>query len=93
MLVGRRRRARAEAVELAEVKDNVRDDLVALGDDIRALDLDVQMPNADPAGEGGLRAAPSRPTTARTAVFETARTTRRIWRPPRPRRSRRAAMR
>ena len=34
--------------ELAELKENVRDDLVALGDDIRALDLDVEMPGADP---------------------------------------------
>ncbi|HET9740551.1 MAG TPA: hypothetical protein VFP78_20740, partial [Solirubrobacteraceae bacterium] len=44
LLVRRRRRRQAEAVEFAEVKDNARDDLVALGDDIRALDLDVDMP-------------------------------------------------
>jgi hypothetical protein len=47
-LLSRRRRRRAEDAELAELKENVRDDLVALGDDIRALDLDVEMPGADP---------------------------------------------
>jgi hypothetical protein len=41
----RRRRRKEQDAELAELKDNVRDDLVALGDDIRALDLDVEMPN------------------------------------------------
>jgi hypothetical protein len=46
-LVSRRRRRREEEAEFAEVKDNARDDLVALGDDIRALDLDVEMPNVD----------------------------------------------
>jgi hypothetical protein len=44
LAISRRRRRQREAEELAEVKDNARDDLVALGDDIRALDLDVQMP-------------------------------------------------
>jgi uncharacterized membrane protein YgcG len=39
------RRKREE--ELAEVKRNTRDDLVALGEDIRALELDVQMPGAN----------------------------------------------
>jgi hypothetical protein len=41
-LVLHRRRRR----ELEEVKRVARDDLVALGDDIRALDVDVAMPNA-----------------------------------------------
>src|SRR5215210_3975879 len=41
LLLSRRRRRKAEESELAELKENVRDDLVALGDDIRALDLDV----------------------------------------------------
>ena len=50
-LVSRRRRRREQVDELAEVKENTRDDLVALGEDIRALDLDVQMPNADPAAK------------------------------------------
>jgi hypothetical protein len=40
----RRRRKREE---LEQVKRLARDDLVALGDDIRALDVDVAMPNAN----------------------------------------------
>ena len=46
-LVSRRNRSRQARADLAEVKDNIRDDLVALGDEIRALDLDVQMPGAN----------------------------------------------
>jgi hypothetical protein len=45
---GRRRRRKADEAEFEEAKRNARDDLVSLGDDIRALDVDVQMPNADP---------------------------------------------
>jgi hypothetical protein len=47
---GRARRAR-QAAEWDEVRDTARDDLVALGEDIRALDLDVDMPDADPAAK------------------------------------------
>jgi LPXTG-motif cell wall-anchored protein len=43
--LSRRRRKREE---LAAVKHVARDDLVALGDDIRALDIDVALPNANP---------------------------------------------
>jgi hypothetical protein len=43
----RRRRREEERAQLEEVKRVARDDLVALGDDIRSLDLDVEMPNAD----------------------------------------------
>jgi hypothetical protein len=43
-----RQRRRREAAELTEVRGHAREDLIALGDDIRALDLDVQMPNVDP---------------------------------------------
>jgi hypothetical protein len=49
LLVSRRRRREREDAEFAEVKANARDDLVALGGDIRALDLDVEMPGVDPA--------------------------------------------
>jgi hypothetical protein len=42
--LSRRRRRRQE---LEAVKHVARDDLVALGEDIRALDMDVAMPNAD----------------------------------------------
>src|SRR5215213_6495051 len=48
LLLSRRRRRREQEAELAELRENVRDDLVALGDDIRALDLDVEMPGVDP---------------------------------------------
>jgi hypothetical protein len=47
LLVGRRKKRAREAEEFAEAKRNSRDDLVALGDDIRALDLDASMPGAD----------------------------------------------
>src|SRR4029079_11813476 len=48
LLLSRRRRRAREAEGFEEARRNARDDLVALGDDIRALDLDVQMPDADP---------------------------------------------
>ena len=48
-LYRRRSRKRQEAQQLAEVKQAAREDLLALGDDIRALDLDVEMPGVDPA--------------------------------------------
>jgi hypothetical protein len=50
-VISRRRRRREEAVQFAEVKDNVRDDLIVLGEEIRALDLDMQMPDVS----GGAR--------------------------------------
>jgi hypothetical protein len=46
VLVGRRKKRAREAEEFAEAKRNARDDLVALGDDIRALDLEASMPGA-----------------------------------------------
>jgi hypothetical protein len=48
LLVARRRRRREEEAEFAEVKENARDDLVALGEEIRALDLDIEMPAVGP---------------------------------------------
>src|SRR5688500_12140068 len=47
-LLSRRRRGKEREAEIAELRENVRDDLIALGDDIRALDLDVEMPGVDP---------------------------------------------
>ncbi|MBD0281773.1 MAG: hypothetical protein ICV69_06215 [Thermoleophilaceae bacterium] len=41
------KRRRSEQADLAEVKEVTREDLIALGDDIRALDLDVEMPGID----------------------------------------------
>ena len=45
--LSRRRRSRQEKADTALVKEAARDDLIALGDDIRALDLDVEMPGVD----------------------------------------------
>jgi hypothetical protein len=45
LALGRRRR---RADQLARVKEVAEEDLLALGDEIRALDLDVEMPNVDP---------------------------------------------
>ena len=47
----RRQTRRREERELAEVKKVARDDLVALGDDIRDLDIDVEMPGVDRAAK------------------------------------------
>jgi uncharacterized membrane protein YgcG len=41
------RRHRREREELEQVKSVAREDLIALGDDIRALDLDVEMPGIE----------------------------------------------
>jgi hypothetical protein len=49
--VSRRRRQKVEAAEMAEVKGEVQKDLLALADDIRALDLDVEMPGANEPGK------------------------------------------
>ena len=47
----RRRRRRAEAERLAALRRTADEDRAALGEDIRALDLDVEMPGADPAAK------------------------------------------
>jgi len=67
----RRQRKRAEEqvrAELEEVKQVAREDLVALGDDIRALDLDVQMPDADPEGKQHYNQAVERYSEAEQAL-------------------------
>lgn len=48
MLMTRRRHHRVRDDSFVEAKENARDDLVALGEDIRALDLDIEMPNVAP---------------------------------------------
>ena len=48
LLSRRRRRKASRRRSWPSCRENVRDDLVALGDDIRALDLDVEMPGVDP---------------------------------------------
>jgi hypothetical protein len=73
LLVGRRKRRARDAAEFEEAKRNARDDLVALGDDIRALDLDVQMPNVDPQAKADYDHAVARYTEAEE-LWERART-------------------
>ncbi len=48
ILFARRERRRVQGTAFQEAKDNARDDLVALGDDIRSLDLDVAAPGIRP---------------------------------------------
>jgi hypothetical protein len=43
----RRRRRREEQAQLDDLRTAARDDLVALGDDVRDVDLDVEQPGAD----------------------------------------------
>jgi hypothetical protein len=73
LLVGRRRRHARDAAEFEEAKRNARDDLVALGDDIRELDIDVQMPNVDPEAKADYDHAVARYTEAED-LWERART-------------------
>jgi hypothetical protein len=56
-VISRRQRRRQQAAELAEVKENARDDLVALGDDIRALEVDMDMPGASDAARSDYETA------------------------------------
>ena len=63
-LVSRRKRRARDAAAFEEAKRNARDDLVALGDDIRALDLDASMPAADPQARADYDHAVARYTEA-----------------------------
>jgi hypothetical protein len=75
LFVRRRKRRAVDEAEFAEAKRNARDDLVALGDDIRALDIDVQMPNVDRQGKADYDHAVSRYTEAEE-LWESARSPR-----------------
>jgi hypothetical protein len=46
--LSRRRRQREEAAQFEQVRGVARDEVIALGDDIRSLDLDMEMPDVDP---------------------------------------------
>ena len=50
--LGRTRRRRRLGERMAEVRKVAREDQLALGDDIRELDLDVSMPGADAGAKG-----------------------------------------
>ena len=64
----RKRAAEHARLELEQVKDVAREDLVALGEDIRALDLDVQMPDVDPEGKQHYNQAVERYADAEQAL-------------------------
>ncbi len=64
----RKREQEHARAQLEEVKQVARDDLVALGEDIRALDLDVQMPDVDPEGRQHYNQAVERYTDAEQAL-------------------------
>jgi hypothetical protein len=64
----RQREAEQARVQLEQVKDVAREDLVALGEDVRALDLDVQMPDADPEGKQHYNQAVDRYADAEQAL-------------------------
>jgi hypothetical protein len=73
LYVGRRKQRRIAAAEFEEAKRNARDDLVSLGEAIRALDIDVQMPGVDPAARADYERAVEAYTRADEA-WEVART-------------------
>ena len=56
-VISRRQTRRRQAAELAEVKENARDDLVALGDEIRALEMDMDMPGVSDAARSDYETA------------------------------------
>jgi hypothetical protein len=67
----RRQRQREQAAleaEFEQVRRVARDDVVALGDDIRALDLDMEMPNADREAKQHYALAVERYTQASEAL-------------------------
>ena len=73
LVVSRKRGRRRRAEQFAEAKEQARDDLVALGEDIRALDLDVELPGLDPQARADYGRAVDAYDRA-NHVFETART-------------------
>jgi hypothetical protein len=64
----RRRRRLQEAEQLAELRKVAGDDLAALGEDIRLLELDVDMPGADPRAKGRYNEAVQAYTRAEEAL-------------------------
>ena len=54
---GRRRRRREQAAQVATLHGAADEDHTALGEDIRALDLDVEMPDVDPRAKADYHAA------------------------------------
>lgn len=63
-----RRRRREEAAQVAELRRIANEDLVALGDEVRAIDLDIEMPDADPRARDDLGVALDRYERAEQAL-------------------------
>jgi hypothetical protein len=61
----RRREQRAQVQELKRIADG---DLVALGDDVRAIDIDIEMPGVDPRARDDLGIALDRYERAEQAI-------------------------
>jgi hypothetical protein len=66
--LSRRRRRKHEEAEFAAVRDVARDDVVALGDDIRSLDIDMEMQDVDPGAKEHYGLAVDRYTRASDAL-------------------------
>ncbi len=64
----RRRRRREEAAQVEELRRIAKDDVVALGDEVRAIDLDIEMPGADPRARDDLGVALDRYDRAQLAL-------------------------
>ncbi|MDP9346572.1 MAG: hypothetical protein M3P44_12810 [Actinomycetota bacterium] len=63
-----RRRRREQAAQVEELRRIANDDIVALGDDVRAIDLDIEMPGADPKAREDLGVALDRYDRAELAL-------------------------
>jgi hypothetical protein len=63
-----RRRRREERAQVEELRRIANDDIVALGDDVRAIDLDIEMPGADPQAREDLGVALDRYDRAEQAL-------------------------
>ncbi|MEP6955060.1 MAG: hypothetical protein ABI950_13455, partial [Solirubrobacteraceae bacterium] len=59
---------REEAAQADELRRIANDDIVALGDDVRAIDLDIEMPDADPKARDDLGVALDRYDRAQLAL-------------------------
>jgi hypothetical protein len=53
----RRRRRREQEAQVKELRRVANEDLLALGDDVRAIDIDIEMPSADPKARDDLSIA------------------------------------
>ena len=63
-----RRRRREQKAQVQELRRIANEDLVALGDDVRAIDIDIEMPNVDPKARDDLSTALDRYDKAEQAL-------------------------